>query len=143
MGKYDDMIDLPRPISMKHRPMPMSDRAAQFAPFAALSGYEDAIGEAARLTDEQLSLGEDEQSELNEKLRLLIANAEAHPEVTVTYFQPDRKKKGGSYVSKTGAFKRVHADVQMIEFTDGTRIALSSILDMEAELFSDIKIGGA
>ena len=132
MGKYDDIIDLPHPISKHHPPMPVADRAAQFAPFAALTGYEDAIEEAARLTDAQEELGEDAQRELNEKLQLLIASAEQHPELTVTYFEPDTKKAGGRYVTLTGCLKRIQVVAQMIEFTSGKKVPLASVLDIES-----------
>ena len=132
MGKYDDIIDLPHPISKHHPPMPVADRAAQFAPFAALTGYEDAIEEAARLTDAQEELGEDAQRELNEKLQLLIASAEQHPELTVTYFEPDTKKAGGRYVSLTDCLKRIQVVAQMIEFTSGKKVPLASVLDIES-----------
>ena len=132
MGKYDDIIDLPHPTSKRHPPMTISDRAAQFAPFAALTGYEDAIEEAARLTDEQEELGEDAQRELNDKLRLLMASAEQHPELTVTYFEPDAKKAGGRYVTLTGCLKRIQVVAQMIEFTSGKKVPLASVLDIES-----------
>ena len=112
--------------------MPVSDRAAQFAPFAALTGYEDAIEEAARLTDEQEELGEDAQRELNDKLRLLMASAEQHPELTVTYFEPDTKKAGGRYVTLTDCLKRIQVVAQKIEFTSGKKVPLASVLDIES-----------
>ena len=132
MGKYDDIIDLPHPTSKRHPPMTVSDRAAQFAPFAALTGYEDAIEEAARLTDEQEELGEDAQRELNDKLRLLMASAEQHPELTVTYFEPDTKKAGGRYVTLTDCLKRIQVVAQTIEFTSGKKVPLASVLDIES-----------
>ena len=132
MGKYDDIIDLPHPTSKRHPPMPVSDRAAQFAPFAALTGYEDAIEEAARLTDEQEELGEDAQRELNDKLRLLMASAEQHPELTVTYFEPDTKEAGGRYVTLTNCLKRIQVVAQTIEFTSGKKVPLASVLDIES-----------
>lgn len=137
MGKYDDIIDLPHPISKHHPPMPVADRAAQFAPFAALTGYEDAIEEAARLTDAQEELGEDAQRELNEKLRLLMASAEQHPELTVTYFEPDAKKAGGRYVTLTDCLKRIQVVAQMIEFTSGKKVPIASVLDIESNAFSN------
>ena len=132
MGKYDDIIDLPHPTSKRHLPMPVSDRAAQFAPFAALTGYEDAIEEAARLTDAPEELGEDAQRELNDKLRLLMASAEQHPELTVTYFEPDTKKAGGRYVTLTDCLKRIQVVAQTIEFTSGKKVPLASVLDIES-----------
>ena len=136
MGKYDDIINLPHPTSKRHQPMPVADRAVQFAPFAALTGYEDAIEEAARLTDEQEELGEDAQRELNEKLRLLMASEEKHPELTVTYFESDAKKAGGKYITLTGCLKCIQVIAQTIEFTNGKKVPIASVLDIESSVFS-------
>lgn len=104
---YDDIIDLPRPVSRRHAPMPMANRAAQFSPFAALSGYEDAVEESARLTDARLELGEDARAALDAQLALLPKVCAAHIPVTVTYFVPDTHKEGGTYVTVTDTVKRV------------------------------------
>jgi len=102
MGKYDDIIDLPHHVSTTHPHMPMIDRAAQFMPFRALTGYEDAVQETARLTDEQVELTEDEKAVLDMRLQRLADEIASRPTVTLTYFQPDRKKSGGTYVTATG-----------------------------------------
>ena len=103
--KYGDILNLPHHQSKVHPQMSIYDRAAQFSPFAALTGHEAAIKETARLTEEQVELDEDKQEELNEKLQTLIAYATEHPTVSVTYFKPDDKKTGGEYVTATGIFR--------------------------------------
>ena len=130
MSKYDDIIDLPRPKSA-HEPMPMSDRAAQFSPFAALTGYEDAIDETARLTDARVELGESAVEELERKLTDLAAHISERPEITVTYFVPDGRKSGGVYVTRTGALKRIDELERALVFADGARIAVGDIISIE------------
>ena len=128
--KYDDILDLPRPKS-KHEPMPMSDRAAQFSPFAALTGYGDAIDETARLTDRRIELSEEESAELDYKQQYL-ATLDA-PTVTVTYFVPDERKSGGAYVTHTGVLKRVDEVESMVVFKDGLRVPLDEVMDIKCE----------
>ena len=128
--KYDDILDLPRPKS-KHEPMPMSDRAAQFSPFAALTGYSDAIDETARLTDRRIELSEEESAELDYKQQYL-ATLDA-PTVTVTYFVPDERKSGGAYVTHTGVLKRVDEVESMVVFKDGLRVPLDEVMDIKCE----------
>ena len=130
MSEYDDIIDLPRPKS-KHEPMPMSDRAAQFSPFAALTGYADAIDETARLTDARIELSEEERAELDYKQQYL-ATLDA-PTVTVTYFVPDERKSGGAYVTHTGVLKRVDEVERMVVFKDGLRVPLDEVMDIKCE----------
>lgn len=130
MSEYDDIIDLPRPKS-KHEPMPMSDRAAQFSPFAALTGYGDAIDETARLTDHRIELSEEERAELDYKQQYL-ATLDA-PTVTVTYFVPDERKSGGAYVTHTGVLKRVDEVERMVVFKDGLRVPLDEVMDIKCE----------
>ena len=127
---YDDIIDLPRPKSA-HEPMPMSDRAAQFSPFAALTGYEDAIDETARLTDARVELGESAVEELERKLAVLAARISERPEITVTYFVPDGRKEGGAYMTRTGALKRIDELERALVFADGARIAVGDIISVE------------
>ena len=101
-GKYDDIINLPHRVSKMRQPMSMLERAAQFSPFQALTGYGAAIKETARLIDEKSELGEEDLSALNVKLRILTDHLEESPEVSFVCFQPDERKAGGSYVSVTG-----------------------------------------
>lgn len=130
MSEYDDIIDLSRPKS-KHEPMPMSDRAAQFSPFAALTGYGDAIDETARLTDARIELSEEERAELDYKQQYL-ATLDS-PTVTVTYFVPDERKTGGAYVTHTGVLKRVDEVERMVVFKDGLRVPLDEVMDIKCE----------
>ena len=115
---YADIIDLPHHVSKKHPQMPMEKRAAQFSPFAAVSGHDEAIYETARLTDEQLELSEDE------KLQWLREHIKEQPEITVTYVQPDEKKNGGAYVTVTGSAKKV--DKVLLVLRDGTVIPIDA-----------------
>ena len=127
MTEYDDIIDLPRPKS-KHEPMPMSDRAAQFSPFAALTGYSDAIDETARLTDRRIELSEEESAELDYKQQHFAA-LDA-PTVAVTYFVPDERKTGGAYVTHTGTLKRIDEIERTMVFNDGVRIPIVEIISI-------------
>lgn len=104
-GPYDDIINLPHPTSQKHPRMPRTTRAAQFAPFAALTGYNEAIRETSRLTDEQLDLDDTMKASLNEKLLLIKDRLPDQPEISITFFVPDTKKAGGAYKTTTGYIK--------------------------------------
>lgn len=128
MSEYDDIIDLPRPKS-RHEPMPMSDRAAQFSPFATLTGYGDAIDETARLTDVRIELTEAERAELDYKQQYL-STLDA-PTVSVTYFVPDERKSGGAYVTHTGALKRIDEVERAMVFADGTRVDMDEVVGIE------------
>lgn len=105
--KYDDIINLPRPVSEKRVRMSMVDRGAQFSPFAALVGYDAAIAETARLTDFRIELTDSARQALNEKLRYITENVRQHPEVSVLWFLPDERKAGGAYVRSKGPVKKV------------------------------------
>ncbi len=135
MEKYDDIINMKRPVSVKHPPMPMSDRAAQFSPFAALTGYDAAISETARLTETALELDESTKAVFNEKLKIIKAHLSEVPEVTITYFQPDERKSGGSYVAATGTIKKIDEYKQEIVMMDGSKIPVENISEIESELF--------
>lgn len=134
-GPYDDILDLPHPTSAKHPRMPLSDRAAQFSPFAALSGHGAAIAETARLTDRRIELDEDTKAELDRKQKLLLALIAEQPEITVAWFQPDEKKEGGRYVTTTGRLKRVDETRRVLLLTDHTAIPQSDVLEIESEVF--------
>ena len=137
-GPYDDMIDLPHHVSATRPQMPMANRAAIFAPFAALTGYEAAIKETARLTDERIELDESAITAINMKLSILTDRIAEHPEVIVTFFKPDAKKEGGSYYTLTGAVKKIDDYEGVIVFQSDERIAIVDILDIESELFRDL-----
>ena len=106
-GKYDDIINLPNPTPTCKPRMSALDRAAQFAPFAALTGYEAVVAEAARLTDARLELSEDMKTILNEKMQMIVDNLDNEPFVTITYFVPDKRKAGGAYVDVSGIVKEI------------------------------------
>ena len=137
--QYDDIIDLPHHVSSIRPRMSMIDRAAQFSPFAALTGYDAAIKETGRLTDQRIELSEDSRAALDRKQQLLVECLADHPEVSVTYFIPDERKSGGAYVTVTGIAKKVDDYQRLLLLTDGTRIPLDDILDLESELFHGLE----
>lgn len=129
---YDDMLRLPRPVSSRRKPMPALARAAQFAPFAALTGFEDSIDETARLTDCTPERTEDGLALLNEQLRALMEAAPGRPMVTLRCFEPDEKKPGGAYHSVTGTVRRVDEVQQEVILADGRRIPFGKLQGIEA-----------
>lgn len=128
--EYDDIISLPHPSSRNHPRMSMYQRAAQFAPFAALTGHNAAINETARLTDSQLELSEHERQLLDSKLTRLLSHLHEHPTITVTYFIPDPHKQGGSYTTFTGILHKWDEYKRELLFTDGTSILTSYIIQV-------------
>jgi len=133
--KYDDIIDLPHHVSPSHPKMPTADRAAQFSPFAALTGYEAAVEETARLTEKKTELSEDMKTILNEKIQIIIDSLDNRPEVTLTYFIPDKKKSGGAYLPVTGIVKKVDAYERRIIMADRTSIPIDQIREIDGEIF--------
>lgn len=128
---YEDIIHLPHHVSSKRQRMPMADRAAQFSPFAALTGHDAAIRETARLTDSQIDLAEDGKALLNEKLQLLAQMQEQQPEITVTYFVQDERKMGGAYVTVTGHVRRVDSRNQALLLEGGRTVWFECIYELE------------
>ena len=133
MGKYDDIINLPHHVSSTHPHMPMLDRAAQFQPFRALSGYEDAVHETARLTDEKIELTEDEKAILDMRLQKLADEIISQPKVTLTYFRPDKKKTGGAYLTVTGQLKKIDDYEGTLILMRGERILIEDIVDIQSD----------
>ena len=131
--KYEDIIDLARPVSEKRVRMPVADRAAQFSPFAALTGYDDVIQETARLTDFQIELDETEKLRLNEMLQKISQNLGSSPKICVTWFVQDDRKLGGTYVSFTGKVKKIDIYREQLLFHDGTVIPIGLIYCIEEE----------
>lgn len=131
---YDDIIHLPHHVSERHPQMSMYNRAAQFAPFAALTGHNAAITEAARLTEAEQELSESDAEVLNRKLAYL-QSLDEKPTISVTYFVPDDKKEGGSYHTATGIVKSVEPDEGVLQFEDGTGIPVIRIKDIDGECF--------
>ncbi len=134
--KYEDIINLPHHVSKTRPQMPMSDRAAQFAPFAALTGYDDAVKETGRLTDDKIELEESSLNVLNAKIQLLRENLADAPEITFTYFKPDERKAGGAYLTTTGTVKKLDDYERLIVLQNGTKLPMDDILEMEGDLFS-------
>lgn len=133
--EYDDIIDLPHHVSATRSRMSMIDRAAQFSPFAALTGYDAAIKETGRLADERIELSEESRAALDRKQQLLLDNLADRPEVSMTYFVPDERKSGGAYVTITGRVKKVDEYERLLILTDGTKIPLDEIQDLSGEIF--------
>lgn len=136
--KYDDIINLPHHVSKKHPQMSLHDRAAQFSPFAALTGHKAAINETARLTDEKQILSEDVIAKLNEQLNLIKENIGTNQTVTITYFVPNDKKSGGAYISNTGVVKKIDEYNRTVIMTDKTVIPIEQISEMQSDIFSEI-----
>ena len=129
--KYSKLKNITRPQYPDLPPMSIEDRAAQFSPFAAVVGYDDAVEETARYTDSMVELSEDEIVLLNGALAKLRESIDKKPQIRVTYFVPDAKKDGGEYVSKTGTVKRIDEYENVLIFTDGDKVAVSSIIKVE------------
>lgn len=130
--KYSKLKNITRPQYPDLPPMSIEDRAAQFSPFAAVVGYDDAVEETARYTDSMVELSEDEVVLLNGALARLRETIGEKPQIRVTYFVPDAKKDGGEYVSKTGIVKRIDEYENVLIFTDGDKVAVSSIIKVES-----------
>ena len=128
---YSDIINLPHHVSHNHPQMPMEARAAQFAPFAALTGYDAVIHETARLTDRQVELEEYDNERLNRIFSELMDSLKEHPVVTVSYFKPDEHKAGGAYVTVTGKLKKIDTYEQLMVMEDGTAIPIGNIMDLQ------------
>ena len=131
-GKYDDIINMERPVSKRHPPMPRANRAAQFAPFAALTGYEAVIDEAARLTARQIELDEDAKAEINRCLLALAARTDAGEPVQVelTWFEPDGLKLGGAYRTELVLVRRVDQSYHLLELSDRSLIEINRVLNV-------------
>lgn len=129
-GKYDSIINLPHHVSAKHKHMSLTERAAQFSPFAALNGYEDAVSETARLTDGRVDLDEYEKEEIDRKLREIMESDEDLP-VTLTYFRPDAKKSGGAYLTLSGKVSDIDEVERVVIMESGARIPVTDIVGVD------------
>ena len=137
--QYDDIINLPHHVSATRPQMSMINRAAQFSPFAALTGYDAAIKETGRLTDCRIELSEDARADLDRKQRLLSDSLAEYPEVSVTYFIPDERKSGGAYITVTGSVKKLDDFQRIMVLTDGTIIPVDEIVELESDLFRGLE----
>ena len=136
--KYADIIDLPHHQSDTRPKMSNYDRAAQFSPFAALTGHADSIKETARLTDEYSEPSEEMKAIMNEKILFLMEQLENQPEITITFFKPDEKKQGGAYITITGLVKKIKTYERQIQMTTGDLIPIDMIFGIDGEIFSRI-----
>jgi len=136
--KYADIIDLPHHQSDTRPKMSNYDRAAQFSPFAALTGHADSIKETARLTDEYSEPSEEMKAIMNEKILFLMEQLENQPEITITFFKPDDKKQGGAYITITGLVKKIKTYERQIQMTTGDLIPIDMIFGIDGEIFSRI-----
>ena len=128
--QYDDIINLPHHVSKKHPQMSLYARSAQFAPFAALTGYGDEIKETARFTNRRIDLDEEAKSILDNKIQIILKQMLQKPTVTITYFIPDLKKDGGKYITIFGIIKRIDKYKQVIVLEDKTEVQINEIIDI-------------
>lgn len=136
MKKYENIIDLPHHTSDKRPRMSRENRAAQFSPFAALTGFNAEINETARLTDEKLELSEDRINDINTKLQIIMDNIDEYPEVTVEYFVPDEKKSGGSYIKIIGNIRRIDEHERILIMKDNHTVPIDDIYSIDGKIFS-------
>lgn len=135
---YEDIVNLPRPISGKHPSPPLEERAVRFAPFAAITGYEEMVLEEARVTEARIHPDENALTLLNEKLNVIQDFHEKKPVISVTYFEPDKKKEGGAYVTFTGAVKRIDTYKRILLMSNDKQIRIDDIVKLEGELFHSL-----
>ena len=128
-------IDLPHHVSETHPPMSRADRAAQFSPFAALTGYDAAVRESARVTEQRIELDEGVKAELNARLNCILEHLSEHPQVSITYFMPDEKKSGGAYRTVTGAVRKLDSFAKTLTLVDGTVVPMEEMIHVEGNLF--------
>lgn len=136
--QYDDIINLPHHKSSSRPPMSRKKRAAQFSSFAALKGYEDAVNETARLTDKRINLDNDAKARLDEKLKIIQENLSNNPELTITYFNPDTCKTGGSYLTVCGIIKKIDYYERVVIMQDGRRIETDEIFNITGEVLKSL-----
>lgn len=136
---YEDILHRSRPVSEKHPPMDRANRAAQFSPFAALTGYEDSIRETARLTGERIELDDGEKEQLDAKLAYLL-QAAGERRIRVTYFEPDPRKEGGSYVTLEGDFRKLDSVKNMLVLDGDREIPFSEVIDLSGDVFREYEM---
>ena len=139
MNPYDDIINLPHHTSASRPHMSAHDRAAQFSPFAALTGYDSAITETARLTDTRVELDEYSKADLNQRLSIIQDRMDGQPEVSITYFKPDNRKSGGAYITAAGCVKKIDEYEHAVVMQDDTRILIDQIIAIDGKIFGPIE----
>lgn len=132
---YEDIINIPRHISKTRPQATMADRAARFSPFAAISGYEEMVKEAARVTEERIEITDATKELLNEKLNMIAEFLDEEHEVTITYFEPDKKKSGGAYITITGVVKRIDELKRIVVMKNNKKIKIDDIYALDSEFF--------
>jgi hypothetical protein len=140
MGKYDHIINMPHHVSKNRKKMTLSDRAAQFAPFAALTGYEDSIKESARIVDKQIILSNEDMNKISNRLNYIKENIDKSIEINVTYFILDNKKDGGSYKNKIGVIRSIDDVNKTIQFVDRQIIEINKIIKITSDCFDEFEI---
>lgn len=140
-GKYEDMIHLPHHQSKTRQHMSLYDRAAQFSPFAALTGYEEAVKETARLTDEKMEFSEEMKLKLSQKLTWIRENISRQPDVSITYFIEDEKKNGGSYVTEHGVVKKIDDIHHVVIMRNERVIPIEDISEISSDFFESLLSG--
>lgn len=135
---YADIINLPHHELKTRQRMPIINRAASFSPFAALTGYDDAVKETARLTSERIELDEGAKEILNDKLRIAVDKADREPEIKLTYFLPDKKKDGGAYITIKAVIKRIDEYERLVVFTDKSTIPIDDIYEIEGDIYNGL-----
>lgn len=135
--KYDKIKNHPRHVSQRHPQLSRASYAARFSPFAALTGYDDIVKEVARSTNEKYDLDEDAKLRLSNRLSVVLEHLEEKPEVSITYFEPDRKKTGGEYITVTGTVKNFDEIDRIIVMTDGKKIPVDELLDVKAKIIDE------
>ena len=136
--QYDDIINMPHHVSSTRPRMSAIDRAAQFSPFAALTGYDVSIKESARLTGERLELDDSQKEDIGDKLRFVTEQLDADTEIRITYFLPDTRKAGGEYVTVSGAVKKIDEYERMIILIDGKQIPIDEVIDVDCDAFGEL-----
>lgn len=135
---YDDIINLPHHVSATRPHMTAAGRAAQFSPFAALTGYDAAVKETARLTDDRIELEEYMKDALSHRLQIIADRIKEQPEIAITYFQPDEKKNGGAYVTAISTAKKIDENERVVVMTDGTAIPIDEIISIDGQIFDSM-----
>ena len=140
MGKYDHIINMHHHVSKNRKKMTLSDRAAQFAPFAALTGYEDSIKESARIVDKEIILSNEDMNKISNRLNYIKENIDKSIEINVTYFILDNKKDGGSYKNKIGVIRSIDDVNKTIQFVDRQIIEINKIIKITSDCFDEFEI---
>lgn len=139
LNKYEDIMNLPHHVSTSHPRMAIYDRAAQFSPFAALTGHDEAIKETSRLTNQRIELEESSKQLLDARLQILINHLNSHPEIEVTYFIPDEKKEGGCYTTQNGRVTKIDTARYLLYLEENQFIPIKEIISLNGDLFQSVE----